>query len=201
MIKKYGAEMLRLWVAASDYRDDVRVSDEILDGLAEGYRKIRNTFRFALGNLVDFDPARDSVPVSEMEPFDCWAYARMVEWQDTVAKAYADYEFHVAYHATMEFVSVTLSSVYFDVVKDRLYTSRAGGKPRRSAQTLLHMVRTCCGCRPRCSPSRPTRPGSSCRRCRPGRCSRPGFPPARPRPTAPRSPNVTRSCSRCGPRP
>jgi len=140
IIKKYGADVLRLWVAASDYRDDVRVSGQILDGLAEGYRKIRNTVRWALGNLAGFDPEKDAVPVAEMEPFDRWAYARMVEWQDTVAKAYADYEFHVAYHATMEFVSVTLSSVYFDVVKDRLYTARTDGKPRRSAQTLLHMV-------------------------------------------------------------
>ncbi len=140
IIKKYGADVLRLWVAASDYRDDVRVSGQILDGLAEGYRKIRNTVRWALGNLAGFDPERDAVPVAEMEPFDRWAYARMIEWQDTVAKAYADYEFHVAYHATMEFVSVTLSSVYFDVVKDRLYTARKDGKPRRSAQTLLHMV-------------------------------------------------------------
>ncbi len=140
IIKKYGADVLRLWVAASDYRDDVRVSGQILDGLAEGYRKIRNTVRWALGNLADFDPARDAVPVAEMEPFDRWACAKMVEWQDTVLQAYADYEFHVAYHATMEFVSVTLSSVYFDVVKDRLYTARRDGKPRRSAQTLLHWV-------------------------------------------------------------
>ena len=140
IIKKYGADVLRLWVAASDYRDDVRVSGQILDGLAEGYRKIRNTVRWALGNLADFDPEKDAVPVAEMEPFDRWAYARLVEWQDTVSKAYADYEFHVAYHATMEFVSVTLSSVYFDVAKDRLYTARANGKARRSAQTLLHMV-------------------------------------------------------------
>jgi isoleucyl-tRNA synthetase len=140
VIKKYGADVLRLWVAASDYRDDVRVSGQILDGLAEGYRKIRNTVRWALGNLADFDPARDAVPVAEMEPFDRWAYARMVEWQDTVAKAYADYEFHVAYHATTEFVSVTLSSVYFDVAKDRLYTARKDGRARRSGQTFLHMV-------------------------------------------------------------
>jgi isoleucyl-tRNA synthetase len=140
IIKKYGADVLRLWVAASDYRDDVRVSGQILDGLAEGYRKIRNTVRWALGNLAGFEPERDAVPVAEMEPFDRWAYARLVEWQDTVSKAYAGYEFHVAYHATMEFVSVTLSSVYFDVVKDRLYTARTDGKPRRSAQTLLHMV-------------------------------------------------------------
>ncbi len=140
VIKRYGADVLRLWVAASDYRDDVRVSGQILDGLAEGYRKIRNTVRWALGNLDGFDPARDAVPVAEMEPFDRWAYARLVAWQDVVSRAYADYEFHVAYHATMEFVSVTLSSVYFDVVKDRLYTARRDGKPRRSAQTLLHLV-------------------------------------------------------------
>jgi isoleucyl-tRNA synthetase len=140
IIKKYGADVLRLWVAASDYRDDVRVSGQILDGLAEGYRKIRNTVRWALGNLDGFDPARDSVPVAEMEPFDRWAYAKLVEWQDKVSKAYADYEFHVAYHATTELVSVTLSSIYFDVAKDRLYTARKDGKARRSAQTVLHMV-------------------------------------------------------------
>jgi isoleucyl-tRNA synthetase len=140
IIEKYGADILRLWVAASDYRDDVRVGDEILAGLAEGYRKIRNTVRWALGNLADFDPARDAVAVEDLEPLDRWAYAKLVEWQDKVERAYADYEFHVAYHATMELVSVTLSSVYFDVVKDRLYTARKDGRPRRSAQTVLHWV-------------------------------------------------------------
>ncbi|MGA8890206.1 MAG: isoleucine--tRNA ligase [Anaeromyxobacteraceae bacterium] len=140
VIKKYGADVLRLWVAASDYRDDVRVSGQILDGLAEGYRKIRNTVRWALGNLADFDLARDAVPVPELEPLDRWAYARLVEWQEKVLKAYADYEFHLAYHATMELVSVTLSSIYFDVVKDRLYTAKTTGKSRRSAQTVLHLV-------------------------------------------------------------
>jgi isoleucyl-tRNA synthetase len=118
----------------------VRVGDEILSGLAEGYRKIRNTVRWALGNLADFDPSRDAVPVEALEPFDRWAYAKLVEWQDKVERAYADYEFHVAYHATMELVSVTLSSVYYDVVKDRLYTARKDGPPRRSAQTVLHWV-------------------------------------------------------------
>ncbi len=140
IIKKYGAEVLRLWVAASDYRDDVRVSPEILNGLAEGYRKIRNTVRWALGNLHDFDPVADVVAVDELEPFDRWAYAKLVEWQDKVEKAYADYEFHVAYHATMELVSVTLSSVYYDVIKDRLYTARKDGKARRSGQTVLYWV-------------------------------------------------------------
>jgi len=140
IIKKYGAEVLRLWVAASDYRDDVRVSEEILAGLAEGYRKIRNTLRWALGNLQDFDPGRDAVPVERLEPLDRWALSRLVAWEEKVKKAYADYEFHLAYHATMELAAVDLSSVYFDVIKDRLYTWRRDGQPRRSAQTVLHLV-------------------------------------------------------------
>jgi isoleucyl-tRNA synthetase len=137
IIKKYGAEVLRLWVAASDYRDDVRVSDEILNGLAEGYRKIRNTVRWALGVLDGFDPARDQVAVEEMEPLDRWAYARVVAWGEKVRRAYEDYEFHLAYHATIELCAVELSSLYFDIVKDRLYTARKDGRSRRSAQTVL----------------------------------------------------------------
>jgi isoleucyl-tRNA synthetase len=140
IIKKYGAEILRLWVAAADYRDDVRLSEEILSGLAEGYRKIRNTVRWALGNLFDFDPARDAVPVEELLPIDRWALARLVEWADTVERAYADYAFHLAYHATIELCSVDLSSVYFDIIKDRLYTARKDGRARRSGQTVLHLV-------------------------------------------------------------
>jgi isoleucyl-tRNA synthetase len=140
IIKKYGAEILRLWVASADYRDDVRLSEEILSGLAEGYRKIRNTVRWALGNLFDFDPAKDAVPVSELLPIDRWALSRLVEWADTVEKAYADYEFHLAYHATIELCSVDLSSIYYDVIKDRLYTARKDGKARRSGQTVLHLV-------------------------------------------------------------
>ncbi len=140
IIKKYGAEILRLWVAASDYRDDVRVSDEILAGLAEGYRKIRNTLRWALGNLFDFDPARDAVAVAALEPLDRWAHARLVEWEEKVKTAYAEYEFHLAYHATIELCAVDLSSLYFDIIKDRLYTARKAGPARRSAQTVLHLL-------------------------------------------------------------
>ncbi|HZY01974.1 MAG TPA: isoleucine--tRNA ligase [Anaeromyxobacteraceae bacterium] len=140
IIKKYGAEILRLWVAASDYRDDVRVSLEILDGLAEGYRKIRNTLRWALGNLAGFDPARDALPLERLEPFDRWAYGRLQSWEEKVRQAYADYEFHLAYHATIELCSVDLSATWFDVIKDRLYTARADGPARRSAQTVLHLV-------------------------------------------------------------
>ena len=140
IMKKYGADILRLWVASTDYRDDVRVGEEILAGLAESYRKIRNTVRWALGNLDHFDPARQSVPVEEMEPIDRWAVARLADWGAKVKQAYADYEFHLAYHATVQLCAVDLSAQYFDIIKDRLYTARKDGKPRRSAQTALHLI-------------------------------------------------------------
>jgi isoleucyl-tRNA synthetase len=140
IIKKYGADVLRLWVSAADYRDDVRIGDEIMAGLAEGYRKIRNTIRWALGGLDGFDPAKDAVPVDELLPIDRWALSRLVAWDEKVTKAYEDYEFHVAYHATTQLCSVELSALYFDVIKDRLYTWKTDGKARRSAQTVLHAV-------------------------------------------------------------
>jgi len=140
IIKKYGADILRLWVSAADYRDDVRIGEEILAGLAEGYRKIRNTLRYALGNLHDFDPARDAVPVEELEPLDRWALAKLAAWDERVKAAYEQYEFHVAYHATMQLCAVDLSAVYFDILKDRLYTAKKDGKPRRSAQTALWII-------------------------------------------------------------
>jgi isoleucyl-tRNA synthetase len=140
VIKKYGADILRLWVSASDYRDDVRMGDEIMSGLAEGYRKIRNTLRYLLGNLDGFDPATQQIPVAELEPIDRWALARLAAWDEKVKAAYEEYEFHVAYHATMQFCAVELSSIYFDVLKDRLYTAKRDGKPRRSAQTVLWTI-------------------------------------------------------------
>jgi isoleucyl-tRNA synthetase len=140
VLKRYGADILRLWVASTDYRDDVRLGDEILAGLAEGYRKIRNTVRWALGNLDGFDPATQSVPVQELEDIDRWALSRLVEWEAKVKQAYADYEFHLAYHATVQLCAVELSAQYFDIIKDRLYTARKDGKPRRSAQTALHLI-------------------------------------------------------------
>jgi isoleucyl-tRNA synthetase len=140
IIKKYGADILRLWVSAADYRDDVRIGDEIVAGLAEGYRKIRNTVRYMLGALDGFDPARDAVPVDELEPLDRWALAKLAAWDEKVKAAFEDYEFHVAYHATMQFCAVDLSALYFDVLKDRLYTWKKDGKPRRSAQTVLWIL-------------------------------------------------------------
>jgi isoleucyl-tRNA synthetase len=140
IIQKYGADILRLWVSASDYRDDVSLSPQILTGLAEGYRKIRNTLRYALGNLFDFDPAKDLVPAGEMEPIDRWALARLAAWDEKVKAAYEEYEFHVAYHATMQFCAVELSALYFDILKDRLYTAKKDGRARRSAQTALFTI-------------------------------------------------------------
>jgi isoleucyl-tRNA synthetase len=140
IIKKYGADILRLWVSAADYRDDVRIGDEIVAGLAEGYRKIRNTIRWALGALDGFDPQRDAVKGEDLLPLDRWVLSRLIAWEEKVRKAYEDYEFHLAYHATIELCSVDLSALYFDVVKDRLYTWKTKGLPRRSAQTVLHLV-------------------------------------------------------------
>ncbi|HZI16723.1 MAG TPA: isoleucine--tRNA ligase, partial [Myxococcus sp.] len=140
VIQQYGAEVLRLWVAASDYRNDVRLSDQILKGLSEGYRKVRNTIRYALSNLYDFDPAKHTVPHAELLPLDQWARGRLAEVVARVRKAYEDYEFHLVYATVVDFCAGDLSAVYFDILKDRLYTSRTDGKARRSAQTVLHEV-------------------------------------------------------------
>ncbi|HYX92910.1 MAG TPA: isoleucine--tRNA ligase, partial [Myxococcaceae bacterium] len=137
MIQRYGAEILRLWVASSDYRDDVRLSEQILKGLTEGYRKIRNTLRYALSNLYDFDPARDAVQGEQLLPLDRWARASTADLVARVRRAYDAYEFHLVYHAVVEFCAMDLSAIYFDILKDRLYTAKATSKARRSAQTVL----------------------------------------------------------------
>ncbi|MGC4114835.1 MAG: isoleucine--tRNA ligase [Myxococcales bacterium] len=140
VIKEQGAEIARLWVASSDYRDDIRASKEILDKLAEGYRKIRNTLRYCLGNLHDFEPEKDTVKVEELWPIDRWALARLNQFVAKVRKAYEDYEFHVVYHAALEFCAVELSAIYFDILKDRLYTYGKKSQARRSAQTVVHEI-------------------------------------------------------------
>ncbi len=140
VLKEMGAEILRLWVASSDYRDDIRVSRQILEKLSEGYRKIRNTLRYALGNLHDFNPRTDAVAPQELPPLDRWARARLGQVVQKVRKAYEDYEFHVVYHAVLEFCAVDLSAVYFDILKDRLYTAGTNSKGRRAAQTVLHEI-------------------------------------------------------------
>src|ERR1044071_684096 len=137
VIKQSGAETIRLWCASSNYFDDMRASDEILQRVTDGYRKLRNTARFALGNLAGFDPARDSVPFEEMEEIDRWALAELNHVTEEVLAAYEAYEFHNVYRALFNFSTVTLSARYFDIIKDRLYTFAPRNKARRSAQTAL----------------------------------------------------------------
>ena len=140
IIAQYGAEVLRLWVAASDYHDDIRLSDGILKSLSEGYRKIRNTLRYALSNLSDFDAVRDEVPEAEWLPLDAWAQGRMDELEVRVRRAYEAYEFHLVFHAVVDFCGNDLSALYFDISKDRLYTWKTDGLPRRSGQTALYRL-------------------------------------------------------------
>ncbi|MGD8687855.1 MAG: isoleucine--tRNA ligase, partial [Syntrophobacterales bacterium] len=140
VIQKYGAEILRLWVAAEDYRDDIRISEEILQRLSEAYRRIRNTCRFLLGNLSDFDPERDRVQVASMDSLDRWALHRLQQLVKRVVQAYENFEFHKIYHAIHNFCVVDLSAFYLDVLKDRLYVSAATSEKRRSAQTAIFEV-------------------------------------------------------------
>jgi isoleucyl-tRNA synthetase len=138
VIDKYGAEILRLWVAASDYREDVRISDQILSQLSDAYRRIRNTSRFILGNLYDFDPGKDAVPaVNDLDRFALHRLAMLVE---KCRKAYETYDFHIVYHALYSFCTVDLSAFYLDICKDRLYVSPAASSQRRSAQTVMHHI-------------------------------------------------------------
>jgi len=137
VIKQSGAETIRLWCASSNYFDDMRASDEILQRVTDGYRKLRNTARFALGNLDGFDPARDAVPYDEMEEIDRWALAELNGVTKEVLAAYEAYEFHNVYRALFNWATVTLSARYFDIIKDRLYTFAPRNKARRSAQTAL----------------------------------------------------------------
>src|ERR1043165_2184581 len=140
VIKQSGAETIRLWCASSNYFDDMRASDEILQRVTDGYRKLRNTARFALGNLDGFDPSRDSVPVEELEEIDRWALAELNRVITEVLAAYEAYEFHNVYRALFNFSTVTLSARYFDIIKDRLYTFAPHNKARRSAQTALLQI-------------------------------------------------------------
>jgi isoleucyl-tRNA synthetase len=140
IIKKYGADMLRLWVASVDFTEDVRMSDTILQRMSDAYRKLRNTFRYALGNLDDFDPASDSVLAAEMVEIDLWILARAEELIGKCRAWYDDYDFHKTYRAIYDFATTDLSAVYFDILKDRLYTAAVQSPARRSAQTALYRL-------------------------------------------------------------
>ncbi|MBN1662934.1 MAG: isoleucine--tRNA ligase [Deltaproteobacteria bacterium] len=139
-IGQYGAEILRLWVAAADYTEDIRISDEILKRLVEAYRRIRNTGRFILGNLYDFNPETDAVPYAAMTEIDRWALHRLQELIGRVRDAYDRFQFHVVYSALYNFCTVDLSALYLDVLKDRLYTAKTQSTERRSAQSAFYMI-------------------------------------------------------------
>ena len=138
IIKKYGADLLRLWVASVDFKEDVKLSDTILTRLSEAYQKLRNSgFRYMLGNLHDFDPGADSVAGDSLLPLDAWMLLRAEDLVRRCLTAYDEYSFHRVYRAIYDFVACDLSALYFDVLKDRLYTSGPRSRARRSAQTSL----------------------------------------------------------------
>jgi isoleucyl-tRNA synthetase len=140
VIKTHGAEILRLWAASVEFGEDVSIGPEMLTRLSEAYRKLRNTFRYFLGNLYDFDPAKDSVEGSQLEEIDSWALARTAELLERVQAAYNEYAFHKVYRGVYDFATVDLSAFYFDILKDRLYTAPAGSVRRRAAQTTLYRI-------------------------------------------------------------
>jgi len=140
IIKKNGAELLRLWAAAADYRDDIRLSKDILDRLTEAYRRIRNTIRYLLSNLNDFAPGWETVPFERMEEMDRYALVMFQQLVSKVRNAYENYEFHIVYHAVNDFCSVDLSSFYLDALKDRIYCSNADAPGRKSAQSAIFEI-------------------------------------------------------------
>jgi isoleucyl-tRNA synthetase len=140
VIKDSGAEIIRLWSGSVEFTEDVRLSPMILTRLTEAYRKLRNTFRYMLGNLHDFDPARDAVPGGELAEIDQWVLVRAEDLVARIRIWYDEFAFHKVYRAVYDFATTDLSNIYFDVLKDRLYTSAAKSKARRSAQTALYRL-------------------------------------------------------------
>jgi isoleucyl-tRNA synthetase len=138
--ERWGADLLRLWVASVEYQADVKMSERVMTQLSEAYRKIRNTFRYGLSNLADFDPKRDPVPHDQLDEMDRWMLERTADLVKRCREWYAGYDFHRVYHAVHDFCVVDLSSFYYDVLKDRLYTKAAKSKSRRSAQTAVWKI-------------------------------------------------------------
>ena len=140
IIGVYGADVLRLWVASADYHSDIRIGQDLLKQMAEIYRKIRNTARFILGNLSDFDPDCDRVPTEEMQGLDRWALRRLAEVILKCRQSYDDFDFYLIFHAVHNFCVVDLSNFYLDIIKDRLYVERADSPTRRAAQTAIYDI-------------------------------------------------------------
>jgi isoleucyl-tRNA synthetase len=139
-VKKWGADIVRLWVASQDFRNDIIVSEERINKVSETYRVLRNALRYQLSNLYDFDPSKHAVAEKDLTGLDRWILDEHAKMEHAVLRAYDDYEFHVVYQKVSQFVAVELSAVYHDVVKDRLYTDAANSARRRSTQTALHLL-------------------------------------------------------------
>ncbi|MEG0371752.1 MAG: class I tRNA ligase family protein, partial [Clostridium sp.] len=140
VIKESGADILRLWVSSADYKSDIRISKNILKQLSEGYRKIRNTARYMIGNLSDFDPNTDKINYDNMNELDKWAMLKLQKLISGVTNAYENYNFHVVYHDIHNFCVVDMSNFYLDIVKDRLYTEKTDSSERRAAQTVMYEI-------------------------------------------------------------
>jgi isoleucyl-tRNA synthetase len=140
IVEKWGADLLRLWVVSQDYTADMRNSPAMMTQLSEAYRKIRNTFRFALSNLFDFDPARDALADADLGEMDAWMLRRTAQLVRQCREWYENFEFHRVYHAIHDFCTVDLSAFYFDALKDRLYTFAPKNRGRRSAQTVVYRI-------------------------------------------------------------
>jgi isoleucyl-tRNA synthetase len=141
-VKKYGADIVRLWISSQDFRNDIIVSEERINKVAETYRVIRNALRYQLSNLYDFEPAKHAVPDDRLTGLDRWILGEFSKLEQEVIRAYDDYEFHVVYQKVSQFAAVELSAIYHDVIKDRLYTDPANSPRRRSTQTALHRLVT-----------------------------------------------------------
>jgi isoleucyl-tRNA synthetase len=139
-VKKWGADIVRLWVSSQDFRNDIIVSEERIGKVAETYRGIRNALRYQLSNLYDFDPAKHAVADDKLTGLDRWILGEFAKLESDVCDAYDKYEFHVVYQKVSQFVAVELSAIYHDVIKDRLYTDPANSPRRRSTQTALHRL-------------------------------------------------------------
>jgi isoleucyl-tRNA synthetase len=141
-VKKWGADVVRLWVASQDFRNDIVVSEERVNKVGETYRVIRNALRYQLSNLYDYDPAKHTVADADLTGLDRWILGEFTKLENEVRPAYDAYEFHVVYQKISQFAAVELSAMYHDMVKDRLYTDAANSPRRRSTQTALHRILT-----------------------------------------------------------
>ena len=138
--KRLGGEIIRLWVASVDFREDVAASENLMQRVSDNYRKLRNTFRFLLGSIGDFDPAKHEVKFADMQPLDQYMLARTAEVSKKIRASYEAFEFHRVYHTLNEFCNTELSALYLDVLKDRLYTFAPNSPARRSAQTAIWQI-------------------------------------------------------------